>query len=279
MNVSAMNCHYRFYTLEDFFWYAHKNGFENVEIWTGPMHFYLDYRTHTSIDVLRNLEKKYKIKVIGICPEQTNPKPNNMCVKDKKDQERVFSYFKNAIDVASEIKANQVVVTSGWAYYSEDAHEALIRSAQMMRRLAAYAEEKDVYLAIEALQPRESILVNTIADLKTYLNLVNHDNLKICLDLGAMAKANESISEYFDTFQDRIKHCHFVDGKPIGHLAWGDGDRDIFADLNDFAHYNYQGYLSFEIVNQKYYQEPYFADYKSIQLFNKWKKKYKEEVK
>ena len=39
----------------------------------------------------------------------------------------------------------------------------------------------------------ESDLVNTISDLKDFLDLVNHDNLKICLDLGAMAKAKENI--------------------------------------------------------------------------------------
>ena len=30
MEVSAMNCHHRFYTLEDFFKSAHENGFRNV---------------------------------------------------------------------------------------------------------------------------------------------------------------------------------------------------------------------------------------------------------
>ena len=59
------------------------------------------------------------LKVIGICPEQTNPKPNNMAMKDLDGQVRVYNYFKNAIDVASQIKANHVVVTSGWLIYQK----------------------------------------------------------------------------------------------------------------------------------------------------------------
>ena len=50
-------------------------------------------------------------------------KPNNMAAKSTKEQERVFAYFKNAIDIAYEINANQVVVTSGWAYLLENKDE------------------------------------------------------------------------------------------------------------------------------------------------------------
>ena len=100
MDVCAMNCHYRFYTLEDFFKKSFENGFQYVELWTGPMHFYLDYNGYDPVENLRQLERKYKLKVIGVCPEQTNPKPNNMAAKSTKEQERVFAYFKNAIDIA-----------------------------------------------------------------------------------------------------------------------------------------------------------------------------------
>ena len=48
----------------------------------------------------------------------------------------------------------------------------------MLNRLAQYGASKNIPLAIEALQPMESILVNTISDLKDFLDLVNHDNLK-----------------------------------------------------------------------------------------------------
>ncbi|OUN27735.1 endonuclease [Massilimicrobiota sp. An142] len=273
MEVSAMNCHHRFYTLEDFFKSAHENGFRNVELWSGPMHFYLDYQQYDDIQILKELEKKYDIKIIGVCPEQTNPKPNNMAAKHEDEQKRVYHYFKNAIDIAHFLNAHQVVVTSGWAYLSENLEEARTRSAQMMRKLAEYAQIQGIPLAIEALQPRESLLVNTISDLKDYLELVNHENLKICLDLGAMAKANETIKDYFETFGSRIIHCHFVDGNPVGHMAWGDGNRNMCEDLDILHQYDYQGYLSFEIVNQMYYQQPHLADQKCIELFNQWRPK------
>ena len=83
---TGMNNHYRFYQLETFFSKLASNGIHNVELWTGPMHFYVDYNTHDEVSKLIDLEKKYNIKIIGICPEQTNPKPNNIATKKNIDK-------------------------------------------------------------------------------------------------------------------------------------------------------------------------------------------------
>jgi protein FrlC len=76
--LCGMNCHYRFYSFERFFQEMNRLGIKNVEIWTGPMHFYVDYNKSQSVEQLKEYAKKYDVKIIGICPEQTNPKPNNV---------------------------------------------------------------------------------------------------------------------------------------------------------------------------------------------------------
>lgn len=269
---AAMNCHHRFYTLEDFFASAKENGYECVEIWTGPQHFFMDYNGYEDVKKLLDLEKKYGIKIIGICPEQTNPKPNNMAAKDSQMKERVFSYFKNAVDVAAKIKANQVVVTSGWAYLSEDVEEAYKRSVEMLKKVAEYAKEKNMNLAIEALQPEESLIANSAKDLKKLLDDVDREALKVCLDTGAMARAKDTIDDYFNIFGDKVIHSHFVDvdiDKEITHLAWGDGKRNIKEDVDAFARHGYQGILSVECVNGKYFENPKEADKKSMEIYNR----------
>ncbi|MFQ6868576.1 MAG: hypothetical protein ACLRTU_09760 [Thomasclavelia ramosa] len=55
MDVCAMNCHYRFYTLEDFFKKSFENGFQYVELWTGPMHFYLDCNGYDPVENLKTI--------------------------------------------------------------------------------------------------------------------------------------------------------------------------------------------------------------------------------
>lgn len=272
MDVCAMNCHHRFYTLDDFFASAHNNGFHFVELWTGPMHFYMDANGYDSITRLIQLENRYDMKIIGICPEQTNPKPHNMAASSPQAKQRVLAYFKNAIDVAAALQANQVVVTSGWAYYHENLLEAKLRSANMLKELCTYASNKHVRLAIEALQPKESHLVNTIQDLKAFLTMVDHKNLFICLDFGAMANAQETIKDYFDAFGTQIIHSHFVDGNPTGHMPWGKGTRDMKEDLKNLKDSGYDRYLSFEIVHASTYEKPFEADASSKQLFETYRK-------
>ncbi|NLH92524.1 MAG: sugar phosphate isomerase/epimerase, partial [Atopobium sp.] len=185
--ICAMNCHYRFYTLEYFFRSARDNGYKEVEIWTGPMHYYVDCRVRENISKLLDLENQYQIKVIGICPEQTNPKPNNIAALSEEGQIRTLNYFKNEIDAAKLVKANQVVITSGWGYLDQPIQLSWNSSVQMLRKISEYAEQQGIPLAIEALQKKESNLVHTAAELKRLIADVDRPALKVCLDIGAMA--------------------------------------------------------------------------------------------
>jgi len=271
--LSAMNCHYRFYELEEFFRYSRENGFKNVEIWTGPQHYFVDYLKYESVDKIKNLSDKYNLNIICICPEQTNPKPNNIAIKDENRQEDVYRYFKNCIDISVAIGCNMVLITSGWSYYNEPVKDAWKRSALMLTKIAKYAEKKGVYLAMEALQVSESLIVNSIKSLYNMLSEVGNNNLKVCIDLGACAGAGETIDEYFNCFKKEIIHCHFVDGNPTGHLAWGDGTRNMLEDISAFQKNDYQGYLSFEFASSRYFKEPFKADKKSIEMFKSLKRR------
>lgn len=273
MVLSAMNCHHRFYQIEEFFASARENGYAGVELWTGPQHFYMDYNGYEDIRKLKDLEQRYGVKVIGICPEQTNPKPNNMAARDTAMKERVERYFKNAIDAAVEINAHQVVVTGGWAFLDEPVEEAWKRSVIMLQKISEYAEQKGMLLAIEALQHNESVLVNSVKDLQRLLFEVSRDALRVCLDIGAMARAKDTIQDYFDAFSDRIQHVHFVDvDGETTHLAWGDGKRNMGDDLRVFHKNGYTKTLSIECVNPRYFENPAAADAQSMRLFQRYSK-------
>ncbi|OCN05046.1 endonuclease [Erysipelotrichaceae bacterium MTC7] len=270
--LCAMNGHYRFYQLETFFEKVAAIGFKKAEIWTGPHHYFMDYQGYEDIGKLQTLEKQYGVKIEVICPEQTNPKPNNMATNNPQAQKRVEAYFKNAIDVASQLQAKFVLVTSGWAFLDEPVDEAWKRSVAMMKKLTAYASQKHVRLAIEALQKDESRLVNSVASLQAYLQDVNDTNLGVCIDFGAMAGAKETIEDYFKVFGKRIVHVHFVDGKPVGHLAWSDGSRNMQVDLKTLDTFGYEGLLSLESVNSIYFEKPYVADQKTMKQYQECSK-------
>ncbi len=269
--ISGMNCHYRYYDLETFFQTMEELNISYAEIWTGPQHFFVDYQMNDPVDKLLNLSNKYKVKIHCICPEQTNPKPHNMAAKDRALKDRTYDYFKRIIDLAQACGADKIVTTSGWGYLDEPREEAYKRSLAMQKRICQYARTKNIKVCMEALQKIESNLVNNSAQLKSYIEEVDEENLYGCIDFGAMAGAGEDITDYYRNLPKRIGHIHFVDGRPTGHLAWGDGDRDMKRDLELLETYGYEGYLSLENANSRYYMDPRAADKKTMKTYEEIK--------
>ena len=265
--LSSFNGTYRFYTLEYYFEQISKMGFKYCEIWTGPMHFYVNHREYEDIDKLKKLSKKYDISIIAICPEQTNPKPNNIATLDSKLVINVFNYYKNIIDISSKIGANKVIVTSGWGFLDKKREEAYSASIKMMQNICDHALKKEVELSIEALQSGETNLVRSLDELEKYVNCVDRKNLYICLDTGAMNGSGDDIKNYFLRFKNKINHIHLTDGNPTGHLALGDGKCDIFSYLKEIKRNNYSGYITFESVSSKYYMNPVESDMKNLNFF------------
>lgn len=261
---SCFNGHYRFYSLEYFLKNVSSIGFKNIELWTGPMHFFVDYNYNDNIEKVKKLLKKYNLNIVALCPEQTNPKPNNIAIKDKNGQCRVLSYYKKIIDIAKEFGCKKVVVTAGYGYFDEEKNEAYNRSVLMMKKISSYAKKKDVFLAMEALQEKESNLVNNSSELKKYLEDVSNDNLKVCLDIGALEASKQTIEDYFKLFKKDVIHIHYVDG--VGHLGLGDGKRDIKKDINIIQKYNYDNYLTLETVNDRYFSDPKICDQKNMKI-------------
>lgn len=274
MEISGMNSTYRFFTLEYFFKAMNDLEINNIELWTAPHHFFVDYQGYNDKDLkrLKTMINKYKVNVQCICPEQTNPKIGNLAVLDLEAHNRMISYFKYQINLAKELEASKVLITAGWGYLDKDKSNAWTQSVQSMKELCAYGKKLGVKIIIEALQPDESNLVNNISDLNNYLIEVDSDNLKICIDFGAMARSEENLKDYFQAFGEDIEHIHFVDGKPTGHLALGDGDRNLEKDIKDLKQFGYENYLTLETVNSKYYMHPKKADQQSINVYRKIRK-------
>jgi len=267
-NLYAMNIHYRYYSLEYFFAEASKNGFQNAEIWLCPQHFLINYKDSENPRKLVDLAKKYSVNIKCLCPEQNNPKPNNIAARDELLIDNTFNYFKKVIDLANDIGCQKVLVTPGWNYYDEELSEARKRSTLMLQRICDYAKTKGIILVLESIWNHSSQIATNITEIKELKAAVNRKNLKLTIDLGAITAANESIDNWFHTFGKDIEHCHFVDGNPTGHFSWGRGARNMLEDIKVFNKYHYDGGLSFEFVNPVCYRSPQIEDRRTIEIFN-----------
>lgn len=66
-----------------------------------------------------------------------------------------------------------------------------------------------------------------------------------------------------------MQHLHFSDIGAESHLAWGDGARDMAADLAALERGGYTGPISFEIVNSRYHTDPATALVQSARQYEK----------
>lgn len=262
--MAGMNYYYRYYPIDYFFEALEKNQLKQFELWTCTHHFELSDIKYQATKEFKQKMAGHGVKAICLTPEQSNPKPYNLAAKEVHLQDKTRDYLKNAVRAANELEIPLLSLNSGWDFYSEDPHEAWLRSAEMMHEIAGFAEEHGVKVVFEALQPDESHLVNSIHDMQLYLNEVAHDNVFVNIDFGAMARANETIDQYFKAFGQRIRHCHFVDGDPTGHLAWGQGTRDVKTDLTHLLSNDYKGYFTFEFANSAYFKQPFETDQQAL---------------
>lgn len=267
--IAGMNIHYVNYSLDYFLDAQQRAGFKTIELWCAAPHVWLDHMHYYDAKQIAKKIRNRGLTVQVLTPENCTY-PYQFAAKEPEHVERSFGYFSNGIRLAEELGCQYMEVNSGWGYWNEDREEAWKRSRDMLRRLAEYAKEHNITLVMESIRPEESQLVITAKDAKRMLDEVNHPNLKGMVDTCAMGVAKETLEDWFQLLGDDIRHMHFIDGQPYGHLIWGDGSHHLGKFIETLNKYNYQGYLGQEITDGRYYEDPFTHDLRNMRNFERY---------
>ncbi|MEL6276995.1 MAG: sugar phosphate isomerase/epimerase, partial [Bacteroidota bacterium] len=155
--------------------------------------------------------------------------------------------LKWAIDMAQALGAKVICgpFHSAFAYFTRKPPSADERkwSIEMLQQAGAYAAQADIELAAEALNRFECYLVNTMADLKSMLDAVDHPNVGAIFDTHHANIEEKSQSGAIQTITPHLKHVHISEndrGTPGGgQVNW----EDAFPALKAA---NYDGWLTIE---------------------------------
>jgi fructoselysine 3-epimerase len=267
--VAGMNIHYLYYSLDYFLDAQQQVGMQNIELWGGAPHFWLDHLSYSDCSAVCRKAQQRGLQIVAFTPENCVYQ-YQLAAPESEAYAKSFAYFENGIHAAADLGCRVMCVNSGWGYWNEAREEAWKRSREMLHRLAASAEQHGVTLAIETLRPEESQLVVTLADARRMFSEVNHPHLKIMIDTTAMGVAGETIQGWFDAFGENIIHMHFVDGNPYGHLVWGDGAHSLPDMVATLSRNCYTGYLGQEITDSRYFRDPLSADRRNMQNLEKY---------
>lgn len=214
-----------------------KTGYDGIELFLGS-----GDEAHYS--KLGNFFSKMDMGVTAVAalePEE------NIASPDKKYREAGLDKLKWSIDMTA--AANGEVICgpfhSTFAFFTRQppTSEERSRSAEVLRKAAEYAEKANIILAPEAVNRFECYLYNTMADLKTLVEKVDHPNFGAMYDTHHSNIEEKSQEGAIKTIAPCLKHVHISEndrGTPgSGQVDW----ESAFKGLRDIG---YDGWLTIE---------------------------------
>jgi len=264
--LAGMNCHYIRYSFQYFLDSMVANGLRNIEIWGASPHYFADDYTDEQVRNLKREIEARDLHLVCLTPEQVTY-PINIAAREDDLRHKSVANHLRTLDHAAILGVKRMLLTPGYGYLDEPRAEAWKRSRDSIHTIAVHAAAVGVTIALEHLSPASSNLVNTAQDLRQMLDDVSHPSLKAMFDVGQVNILHETVREYFHILGSDIVHAHLVDGTPGGHLALGDGTIPLAENLRDMSEAGYQGYLSMEIADRRYFADPADADRRSIAIF------------
>jgi sugar phosphate isomerase/epimerase len=160
---------------------------------------------------------------------------------------RRIDFLKRAIDAAAALQSDCVSLWSGIVRHSAGRDQAMSDLVAGLRRVADYAERRDVTLGFE---PEPGMLIDTMASYDELLDQVQSPLLKLTLDVGHLHCLGETpIANVIRCWADRIVNVHIEDMR-VGrheHLMFGEGEMDFPPIIAALAEVRYDGGVHVEL--------------------------------
>lgn len=264
--LSAMGIHYLYYPLDYMLDAQTKAGFQTIELVGMAPHFLMDHTGFQNPAPIRKMAEERGL-TIGCFTPECAVYQYLMCSPDEGFHERSMEYFKRGLEAAEQFGATKLLTNCIGGTWDEEYDRVYERAVKSLLILAPVAADYGITIAVETVRPEESKCIITLPELKRLLQDVDHPNIKAGLDTIAMGVAGETPEEWFAALGEDIVHTHFVDGRPYGHLVWGDGLFPLESYLNVLNKYHYEGLISQEITDFRYFKDPAAADARNFRAF------------
>ena len=253
--VAGMNLVYKFYSLDYFLDAMERLGYESIELLANAPHFYVPDLTPGEMAAIRQKIADHHLRTICYTPDQCSY-PVNISYHRETARRRSIQNLLQQIEVCSFLGCEQMLLTSGYGYFDEPKEHAWQRMIDSLGQLSQKAQQEGIVLVLEPIRTDETNLVTDLPSLKRALREVGSPYLKGMLDTSPMYYAGESIAQYAQELGEDLWHIHLIDGRPAGHLAWGDGIFPLESYIRQIEQAGYTRYLTQELTSAEYYNDP-----------------------
>jgi len=259
------NNHYQYFPFEFFLQTQKELGFSAVDLVAMPPHVWISDHDCEDLTKLRDLIEQTGMRTAVLSPERATLR-FTLNATDLERRVRSMQYYKNCLSAAQKLGATILSISMSGAYWDEAPVQANERIADILRELCDEAECVGVMLALETSPACNETVLNTLQELKTLLQEVNHPMLKATLDIVAISEARETIPQWFEALGEEIVYVRLSDGR-IGtsHYALGTGVYPIDRYLTELSEQGYEGYIGLKADLAEYSQEPVQTDIHNLQ--------------
>jgi len=171
--------------------------------------------------------------------------PGQMVQPD--DHDKVVEQFKENVKIAKKMKCKHLVGLSGNERNDVSHEEQAENVVKCCKRLAPIAEDNDVYLVMEALNPlvdHKGYFMTTTPLTMWILETVNSPNVKMLFDIYHQQITEGNVIRNLTHNIDQIKHFHVADNP--GRKEPGTGELNYKNIFKAIAKTNYKDFVALE---------------------------------
>ena len=227
-------------------------GYDGLEIVADTPHAFLPLSNEKLKQIKSSLENRKLLvsninanTVLGWNLENGNDEKFEPSLSNKNETLRKWrvEYTKKAIEVAAELSAPSVCITSG-IKNTEIFENEMTQINKSLSEILEFAEKNSILICMEY---EPGLLIEKSQDVFEVSK--NFKNLGLNLDTCHVEVLNEDFSKVIHKFKDKIFHTHISDCKNSihYHLIPGYGEIDFVKIYSNLKEINYDGFLTAEL--------------------------------
>ncbi len=225
-----------------------QHGFQGIEI--APFTLFEDPR---NIGEDKICEIKHTLQLTGLQFAGfhwlfLSPQGLHITTPDSSVRERSWDHLRRLVDIAGELGGGDLVLGSPQQRHAAEIsiEQGVAYLKEGLSNIAAYAEERNSTVLIEALPAKHTNVINTLEEAGNLIKSINTPGVSGMFDFHNCVDETLSWPELIETYFDIIQHVHLNE---INGSYPGSGDSDFLPAFQKFAEKGYNGWISLEIFD------------------------------
>jgi len=230
-------------------------GYSGIEIMCDTPHAYPDELSRNDIEKIKQTLTKNNLEISNLnafmmCAVTDFHHPSWIEVDEYYRQIRI-QYTKNCIDLAARLGAKTISTEPGGPLKDipkgMPRQKALDIFADGLASILPHAMDKGILVLVE---PEPDLLIQTSDEFLSFMDMFNHPNLGLNLDIGHFYCVGEDPVEIIYKLNDYTRHYHLEDiptTREHKHVIPGQGGIDIPGVIEAIEKTGYNGFITLEL--------------------------------